>query len=112
MVMPAGVEVKADKIGNYKIEPMKKVMEVPYEKAPKTALSKKQIQDDLLEVGKEYKIIIPYKKEKGRQHKTIIKTLTLKASYPYHYLFIDSKENKFTLNKIDYYLGEWDYECS
>ena len=110
MVMPIGIEVKADKIGKFKIEPMKRIMEVPFKAAPKGALSKAQIQDDLLEVGKEYLV----KLNVGRKNRREMSDMRLRwiGCYPNHYLFKDYKGIKITLNKVDYYLGEWGYEGS
>ena len=64
MSMIAGSEVKQDAIGKFKIEPMEKIMVVPYSAAPKNALSKIAIQEDLLKVSNEYLITTRRRSEK------------------------------------------------
>lgn len=92
------------------IEPMEKVMVVPYEKAPEEALNKEKIQEDLLEVGKYYRISnVGLVREKHRAEYDKVK-MRLIGCYPNHYLFQDNIGIKHSFSKIDYYLGEWKAE--
>ena len=109
MVMPAGKEVKANMIGKQKIEPMKKVMVVPYDKAPKDSLSKDKIQEDLLIIGNKYRISTRLVNEKNGP-KLKGEVMRLIACYPNHYLFKTKNGIKHSFSKVNYCLGEWEIE--
>ena len=96
-------------IGKYKIEPMAKVMMVPYSAAPKGSLSKTMIQEDFLEAGNVYIISTRLKAEKNAT-KLIKQRLRLIGCYPEHYLFVNDKGIKHSFTKRDYYLKDWTYE--
>lgn len=95
-------QIIENKIG---MPPMKKKMIVSYSEAPKNALSKIKIQEDKLEVGKEYKVSILGKKGKFRKSK-----MKLIECYPNHYLFITDKGIKHSLSKVNLAIGEWKHE--
>lgn len=109
MSMIAGSEVKMGMIGNCIIEPMKKIMMVPYGSAPKNTLSKIKIQEDFLKVGNEYIVSTRIRSEKNAT-KLIKQRLKLIGCYPEHYLFISDKGIKYSFTKRDYYLKEWSYK--
>lgn len=85
--------------------PMKKEMIVHYSEAPKGSLIKNKIQQDRLEVGKDYKIITV--STKGKIRKTKMKLI---GCYPNHYLFQTDKGIKHSLSKVNLAIGEWKYE--
>ena len=108
-IMSLAKEGKLKKVvaSNYKsidetIEPMKEKMIVGYKQAPKKALSKVEIQKDRLKVDETYTI---YKV--NSRNKSVKKQLRLLSCYKDYYLFQDVKGLKYTLNKIDYFLGGW-----
>lgn len=87
------------------MSPMKKEMIVPYSEAPKGSLIKNKIQEDRLEVGKEYKIITV--STKGKIRKTKMKLI---CCYPNHYLFQTDRGIKHSLSKVNLAIGEWKCE--
>lgn len=80
-------------------KPMKKVMDPA---PPKGSLSKKNIQEDILQVGKEY--IISRKVKKGKIKKAKLRVI---GAYDNYYLLEDERGRKDSLLKVDYYIGEW-----
>lgn len=106
MVMPKGKEVKSNKIGKFKVEPMKRVMIVPYEKAPIGSLDKNEIQANKLIEGKKYKISTRLKSEKDIQTMKD-EVMTLIKCYPNHYLFETENGIKHSFSKVNHMLGEW-----
>lgn len=85
-----------------KFETMPKVM-IP--EPPKNAFSKKNIQKDILQVGKVY--VISKKAKKGKIKKARLKCIGVYQNY---YLLEDERGRKDSLMKVDYHLKNWEYE--